>query len=135
MSIPHILFIEDNPGDVTLMQEAFAQCWPGVHMHSVGSVAEGIRLLSGNSEGMPAPSMVLLDLNLPAEPGISLLEKMGAELSERRVPVVVFSSSSRQADIERSYRLGASLYVVKPNHWNGYADLASSFAKVAALSG
>ena len=131
---PNVLFIEDNPGDVTLLSSAFDQCWPGVSLHTVPSVEKALLFMGRDGEWSDAPSvnLVLLDLNLPGGSGKVLLERLG---TSRRVPVVVFSSSCRQQEIEECYRLGASLYVVKPNHWNGYVDLAASFAKLAALSG
>jgi two-component system response regulator len=138
MSIPHVLFIEDNDGDVTLMQAAFAECWPGVRLHRVASVARALRFLrrEGEDAQAPEPSLLLLDLNLPGETGKALLEALRHNgPDQRRMPIIVFSSSCRPQDIEHCYKLGATLYVVKPNHWSGYVDLAASFAKVAALSG
>ncbi len=131
---PNVLFIEDNPGDVTLLSSAFEQCWPGVNLHTVSTVDKALKFMDRDGEWSDAPgvNLVLLDLNLSGGSGKTLLERLGPT---RRVPVVVFSSSCRQHEIEECYRLGASLYVVKPNHWNGYVDLAASFAKLAALSG
>jgi CheY-like chemotaxis protein len=128
---PHVLFVEDNEGDITLLRTAFDQCWPGVTLHTVSTAAEACAFIDGRGTCSPDPSLILLDLNLPGGSGMAVLERLG---TCRRAPVVVFSSSCRQHEIDACYRLGASLYVVKPNHWNGYVDLAASFAKLAALS-
>ncbi|MBA2482145.1 MAG: response regulator [Planctomycetes bacterium] len=130
-SPPNVLFVEDNAGDITLLKSAFDQCWPGVCLHTVSTADKAAAFIDGQGTVTPDLNLILLDLNLPGISGKTVLERMG---TSRRAPVVVFSSSCRQQEIDECYRLGASLYVVKPNHWNGYIDLAASFAKLAALS-
>ena len=39
------------------------------------------------------------------------------------IPVVVLSSSSHDADVERSYALHANAYVVKPADFDGFAGV------------
>lgn len=136
-SPPNVLVIEDNEGDVTLLQAAFAQTWPGVRMHVVTSAERALAFLQRMQTDPlhPQVQLLLIDLNLPGSSGKLVLERLRAGLLGRQIPAVVFSSSCRERDIEDCYELGASLYVVKPSHWSGYEALASSFAKLAALSG
>ena len=137
MSAPDVLFVEDNEGDVALLRTAFDEVWPGVTLHTVTSADQAVAFIhrQGRFTDAPTLSLVLLDLNLPAASGHTVLERVSESIKRLRLPVVVFSSSCRPSEIEQCYRLGASLFVVKPNHWNGYVDLAASFAKLAALSG
>jgi CheY-like chemotaxis protein len=83
--------------------------------------------LAGNGpfadrDAHPLPGLVLLDLNLPYWSGFEVLEWLRQQPQLRRLPVVVFTSSSRPDDIARAYDAGANGYVVKPN---ALADLTS----------
>ena len=68
------------------------------------------------------PGLVLLDLNLPYWSGFEVLEWIRQQPQLRRLPVVVFTSSSRPDDIARAYDAGANGYLVKPN---ALADLTN----------
>ncbi|CAM2859242.1 hypothetical protein RAHE111665_04495 [Rariglobus hedericola] len=62
----------------------------------------------------PLPKIVLLDLKMPRKDGFAVLSWRKELPFGYRLPVVVFSSSSLQQDIDRAYSLGANSYVVKP---------------------
>jgi two-component system response regulator len=130
---PVILFVDDNPDDVSLLEAAFAQCRAGVELHSVQNGVQAYDFLSKRGEhwNAPTPDLILLDLNLPVRDGRAVLREFQKDPIWRRIPVVVFSSTHRQEEIDECYRLGACLYVVKPAHFDRYAELASSFAKMA----
>jgi DNA-binding NtrC family response regulator len=57
------------------------------------------------------PAMMLLDLRLPGEPGLSLLERLPRPLP---LPVVVLSGEAKIADTVRALKLGATDFVEKP---------------------
>ena len=113
----HILVIEDNPGDVRLIEEALKE---GVaNGHHVSRAADGIeaqKLLSreGPYASAPVPDLILLDLNLPGIDGRELLREIKATPKLKRVPVIVLSSSKAEEDILRTYELNANAYVTKP---------------------
>jgi CheY-like chemotaxis protein len=68
-----------------------------------------------NRRSHPLPGLVLLDLNLPYWSGFEVLEWIRQQPQLRRLPVVIFTSSSRPDDIARAYDAGANAYLVKPN--------------------
>ena len=63
----------------------------------------------------PLPGLVLLDLNLPYWSGFEVLAWIRQQPHLSRVPVIIFTSSSRPDDIARAYDVGANAYLVKPN--------------------
>src|SRR5262245_38603363 len=111
----HILVIEDNPGDVRLIEEALKE---GVSTgHHVSRAADGIvplRLLRPDAGHGPVPDLILLDLNLPGMDGRELVREIKATPKLKRVPVIVLSSSKADDDILRTYELNANAYVTKP---------------------
>lgn len=69
---------------------------------------EGIRqALSGS------PDLILLDMLMPRLTGIETLEVLKREEKTRRIPVVILSNSSIEADVQRAKALGAVGYLVK----------------------
>ena len=64
------------------------------------------------AEGHPA--LVLLDLKMPRVDGLEVLRQIKSDARLKHIPVVMFTSSREQADVIRSYQLGANAYVVKP---------------------
>lgn len=62
----------------------------------------------------PRPSIILLDLNMPRKDGREALAEIKADNSLRRIPVVVLTTSSDEADVDRAYELGASSFITKP---------------------
>jgi CheY-like chemotaxis protein len=113
----HILVIEDNPGDVRLIEEALKEgVISGHHVTRAADGSEALRFLrpeGGHGPG-PSPDLILLDLNLPGMDGRELLREIKATPNLRRVPVIVLSSSKADEDILKTYELNANAYVTKP---------------------
>jgi CheY-like chemotaxis protein len=114
-----LLVIEDNADERCLFESAFNTVAPEWSLQFAGSVAEALAYL--NREGpfrdrskFPAPKLIVTDLQLPAENAFSFLEKRLECHAWRRIPTVVWSSSSAPEDVLKSYDLGAVSYLVKP---------------------
>ena len=60
------------------------------------------------------PSVVLLDLNLPGTDGREVLEQIKEDERFKKIPVVIFTTSSNPQDIDFCYQNGANGYLVKP---------------------
>jgi len=111
-----ILLVEDSPGDVMLVREAMSALEVSSHLHVVGDGAEALRFLGGEGEYVDkrSPDMILLDLNLPIMDGKEALRNIKAHPEWRKIPVAILSTSDADADIDESYDLSASCYIVKP---------------------
>jgi CheY-like chemotaxis protein len=111
-----VLLVEDDPGDVVLTKEAFADNKVSNKLSIVSDGEEAMRFLrrEGDYTDAPRPDLVLLDLNLPRMDGRQVLEEIKADETLRTIPVVVLTTSEAEEDILRSYRLHANAYVTKP---------------------
>lgn len=111
-----VLLVEDDPGDVVLTKEAFADNKVGNNLHVVSDGEEALRFLrqEGEFAESPRPDLILLDLNLPRKDGREVLEEVKEDPELRRIPVVILTTSEAEEDILRSYHLHANAYVAKP---------------------
>ncbi len=57
--------------------------------------------------------LILLDIKLPKLNGLEVLEWIKKNSETKNIPVVMLTTSSDIKDIEKSYTLGANLYVEK----------------------
>ncbi len=73
------------------------------------------------------PSLIVLDLNMPEIDGRQTLQKIKAHENYKSIPVIIVTTSSNKADIEICKRLGASLYLVKPDTYSEWQNLIKQF--------
>ncbi len=125
---PHVLLVEDNPGDVWLLREAFRECGFSCEISIIdkGDMALAFLQRQGKYQRVRRPDLVLLDLQLPGKSGHEVLERMKLSEELRRIPVVVFTSSDNPHDVERAYRNQASGFIPKPSEMEGFLRVVSS---------
>jgi CheY-like chemotaxis protein len=122
-----ILYVEDGPDDVFFMQRAFQKIAPEVDllvMTTGNEAADFFTSMSVSQETQPL-ALVLLDLNLPGQSGIQVLSKIRNKSRYSQVPVILFTASSQQSDVDSCYAAGCNAYVVKPNDPEGLKALVS----------
>ncbi|WP_413160838.1 response regulator [Capilliphycus salinus ALCB114379] len=113
---PKIIFlVEDNRGDIRLIQEALKR---STVAHEVVTVRNGMDAMSylhreGEYSEAPRPDLILLDLNLPRKDGREVLAEIKADPDLKRIPVVVLTTSKNDDDISQSYNLHVNCYITK----------------------
>lgn len=111
MNSRYILLVEDNPDDEALALRALGKTGLVVRVEVARDGAEALVRLN---DGERLPDLILLDLKLPKLSGFDVLRRLRSDPRTRLLPVIVLTSSSEEADILESYRLGANSYVRKP---------------------
>lgn len=111
-----VLLVEDNPGDIRLMQEAMREGPVQNTLHVVRDGVEALAFLRHNGvySDVPRPDLILLDLNLPKKDGREVLAEIKRDPLLRRIPVVILTTSNADNDIVQSYDLHANCYLTKP---------------------
>lgn len=127
MSRHQILLVEDNPADVRLFREF---CTKGFGKEDVAVVMDGDAAIDyldkrGQFAGVSTPQLVFLDLNLPKRSGFEVLEHIKSTEGLRLLPVIIFSTSGANPDIQRSYDLNAACYVKKPQTLEEFDETCS----------
>jgi len=72
------------------------------------------------------PELILLDLNLPRVDGREVLAYIKTNPDLKRIPVIIFSSSEAEKDIQKCYGLQANCYIVKPFDFNRFGFVIRS---------
>lgn len=124
-----ILHVEDNPDDVVLMNLAFSRAGIAARLHVVNDGDEAIAALENSAlSGGSPPVCVLLDVKLPRVSGLEVLAWIRNQPSLKRLPVILLTSSSQTADINRAYDLGANSFLVKPPDLDSLTQLVKTVA-------
>jgi two-component system, chemotaxis family, response regulator Rcp1 len=116
MGALEILLVEDNPGDVRLVQEAFKESSLLYHLNVVSDGIEALSLLrkADCDSEVSRPNVILLDLNLPRKNGLEILDEVKSDQSLKDIPIIVLTSSDRDLDVLVAYKRQASAYLLKP---------------------
>ena len=124
-----ILLVEDNPRDEALTLRALKK---SNIVNDVVVARDGVEALDylfgtgahADRDASDMPQLVLLDLKLPKVDGLQVLRRVREDERTRRLPVVVFTSSSEEEDLINSYNLGANSYVRKPVDFEQFLEAA-----------
>lgn len=123
-----ILLVEDNPGDIRLIQEAFKEGGVCSHLNIARDGEQALAFLrrEGSFIRSPRPAFILLDLNLPRKDGREVLAEIKKDKALRQIPVVILSTSTANEDVRRAYDLHANCYVPKPLDVDKLVQLSKS---------
>ena len=126
-----ILLVEDNPGDVELTREAFAECKVVNRIHVAEDGEEALDFLyrRGKFSDAVRPDVILLDLNMPRKDGKEVLKEIKQDSDLSTIPVVILTSSEAERDIAISYKLHANCYIIKPVNLEKFLEVVKAVEK------
>ncbi|MBK9136703.1 MAG: PAS-domain containing protein [Betaproteobacteria bacterium] len=103
-----VLYIEDNPVNLVLMQ-SMLDALPGVRLLLAERALPGLALAQAER-----PDLILLDIQLPEVDGYEALRRLRADARTAAIPVVAISANAMRGDIERGLAAGFDDYMTKP---------------------
>lgn len=126
-----VLHIDDDPNDTELLRAAARKANVPFSIHTVTDGEQAMAYLNGrgvyaNRQLYPLPALVLLDLKMPRATGFEVLSWIRHHSEVGDLPVVVFSGSELQDDIQQAYAVGADSYLVKPLGFKELVNLVKS---------
>jgi CheY-like chemotaxis protein len=111
LSAKSILLVEDDCVDAMAVRRVLRDLHAPHELTHARDGREALDYLQGRPEKMPC--LILLDLNMPRMNGLELLKVLRTDAGLTRVPVVIVTTSAEKEDVDRSFELGATAYVVK----------------------
>jgi CheY-like chemotaxis protein len=104
-----ILLVEDNKGDVGLIEEVFEEAKIRYKLHVAEDGEEAMLYLRGKGKFLdsPRPNIVILDLNLPNKDGREVLREIKEDENLHNIPVIVLTTSNAEKNKLGAYGLCA----------------------------
>jgi CheY-like chemotaxis protein len=103
-----VLYIEDNPSNLTLIEQILAE-EPDIELMTAMQGKVGLEFARQHS-----PDLILLDLHLPDLPGWEVLAELQKDEATRHIPTIVISADATARQIKRLLAAGARSYLTKP---------------------
>ena len=126
-----VVVAEDDADDRMFMADAFEEAGIDVPLDFVNDGAELMEYLNANSKGPAAADhghiVVLLDLNMPRMDGRAVLKEIRSDERFKVMPVVVFTTSNSEQDIQLCYEIGASSFITKPSDFSQLVKAVKAF--------
>jgi CheY-like chemotaxis protein len=102
-----ILVVEDNPINQILTSSVLER--DGYRVQVVGSAEDALAYLAGE-----APDLILMDVQLPGQDGLSLSHALSAAAETGNIPIVALTALAMMGDKERALAAGCVGYISKP---------------------
>lgn len=118
MKTAEIVLIEDNPGDVFLVELALQAHQVPYHLTRFETGEDAVGALCATQAGNGRefhPDAILLDLNTPKSDGFEVLGTLRGNPSLADVPIAIITSSQARSDKHRTSLMGAVRYIPKPS--------------------
>jgi CheY-like chemotaxis protein len=122
-----ILLVEDNEGDVYLFRKALADAGFNFELMVIEDGGRAMAFIRGEGEysGRPIPDLAVLDLSLPKNDGIQVLEAIRSDERFANMPVVVTSSSAKPPARLKEEHLRIARYITKPPELEGFLQIGT----------
>lgn len=114
-----VLVVDDDADDRLLAKDAISECKANADFRFLNDGEELMDYLLWRNNysdptAAPRPSLILLDLNMPKKDGHEALKEIKARCELKQIPVVIFTTSSADTDVNRTYDMGANSFISKP---------------------
>jgi DNA-binding response OmpR family regulator len=113
--IKNIFLADDDEDDVSIFQDMLKEVGPEIKL---SIFSDGNELISHLQYLLP--DLLFLDLDMPRKNGLECLLSIRKNPASENLPVIVFSSTTRQANIQTAYEMGAHLFLIKSPAFTEY---------------
>ncbi|MBK8363928.1 MAG: response regulator [Bacteroidia bacterium] len=110
-----IFLVDDDEDDQLFFTDALKEIDPAIQCSVARNGKDAIKILQGLNE---LPDVLFLDLNMPYMNGFECLKVLKTEIKLSLIPIVIFTTSNDPRDVQLTHRLGAEVFLSKPNDFN-----------------
>lgn len=119
-----ILLIDNDDDDRELFFEAVQDISKSAVCNTCRDASQALKELKA---GEIIPEIIFLDLNMPIMNGQQFLTIIKADASLNYIPVVIFTTSSHPATIQRMIELGAEDFITKPDDFGKLVEILTPY--------
>jgi len=124
-TITNIILAEDDIDDQNIFQIALQEIDPAIQTQFVSNGRELLDLLQTHK-----PDLLFLDLDMPYKNGLECMMEMQNDPALEKIPVIVFSSTTKPSNIQTAYEMGAHLFFIKPPIYSDYLSSIKAIFKL-----
>lgn len=119
-----ILYVDDDEEDQDIFREALMKIAPYSNLHQAKTGEEAFKILK---EMKILPDYIFLDYNMPLMNAREFLERIKADVAYTTIPVIVYSTSNNQKEIEACLKLGAFQFITKGQTFPQVCQILKNF--------
>ena len=120
-----VLYVEDNPANMELVEQLVGRC-PDLRMMTAVNGTLGVELARATQ-----PTVIIMDINLPGISGIEALRILRADPATAHIPVVALSANAMPRDITQGLEAGFFRYITKPIRVADFMDTLDAALEAA----
>jgi putative two-component system response regulator len=102
-----ILVVDDTPSNISVLSEILRGDY---RVLAAISGEQALKIARGD----PPPDLILLDVMMPGMSGHEVCQRLKADSTTRRIPVIFVTAMNQTEDEARGFALGAVDYITKP---------------------
>jgi len=121
LQIQTVFIADDDSDDQMLFQQALQDVAPHIRLEATKDGNELLSLLQNFK-----PELLFLDLDMPSKNGLECLKAIRSNPIFSDMGVIVFSSTSRPANIVVAYEMGADLFFIKPSSYQELVEIITT---------
>jgi PAS domain S-box-containing protein len=103
-----ILYVEDNPANVTFMMD-LVSTFENIDLLTAPTAEIGVELACERH-----PEVIIMDINLPGMSGLDALRALRAAPETKEIPVIALTAAASERDRQRGTKAGFYRYLTKP---------------------
>jgi CheY-like chemotaxis protein len=126
----NVLMVDDDEDDREVFVTAVKSLNTPVQHYVAKDGNEALHMLQ--NEMLVAPDFIFLDLNMPRMSGLECLREIKNRPGLKSIPVVMYTTSKSETDINNSFKSGATGFVCKPNK---FEDLQKILIAIFSTAG
>jgi CheY-like chemotaxis protein len=121
------LLVDDDTDDADMFHEALMEVDPSTVFYRAADGRDALATLKNYEHELP--HIIFLDINMPRMDGWKCLAELKASDTYKNIPVMMYSTSSHQRDIDIALERGALCFMTKPSE---YKELKEILAEIIA---
>jgi DNA-binding response OmpR family regulator len=118
-----VFYADDDPEDCELFAEALLLIEPSITSIIARDGEEALAYLQNTQQ---LPDYIFLDINMPLVNGKECLIEIKKNDTLKKIPVIMYSTTSDTKEIKEYYKLGAHDFLIKPNHFDTLCECLES---------
>ncbi len=119
-----VLLVEDNEANQMLARAVLEI--EGFEVEVAGSATEALEVLAARK-----PDLILMDIQLPGQDGLSFTRDLKSDPRYEGIPVVALTAHAMQGDREIGLRAGCIGYIAKPIDTHTFGTTVGEFIRMS----